>query len=217
VVSVPGENYVVYPIQNGLSFIWQAANTTDGQLTGIQAKPRRRRFPITDGKKRCSSCHEWQDLSEFHRNTKDGYQGNCKTCSHRNYVEWRSRNPGRLADLHRDWREHNWDRWNEGQRLVHNRRRAKGGQPIRMARWRDILLAFDWKCYSCGANDVPLGPEHLTPIVRGGDNGRGNIAPACLRCNVRKGRRTVEEFLPSRASEVREKALWADRIYLLEG
>jgi hypothetical protein len=48
------------------------------------------------------------------------------------------------------------------------------------------------KCWFCGygANSR----EHLKPRDRGGSCKKGNIVPACNRCNSTKSRMTVEEF-----------------------
>jgi len=53
------------------------------------------------------------------------------------------------------------------------------------------------ECYYCqkliAAGESHL--EHKRPISRGGDNRRGNLALSCAPCNLRKGRKTQEEFL----------------------
>jgi 5-methylcytosine-specific restriction endonuclease McrA len=49
--------------------------------------------------------------------------------------------------------------------------------------------------------------EHLTPIVRKGRNVIGNLAPACLKCNLRKKHKSAEEWVGAeRAAEIRRKA-----------
>lgn len=45
---------------------------------------------------------------------------------------------------------------------------------------------------------IPVGESHLEhkrPISRGGTNDRGNLALSCASCNLRKGRKTHEEFV----------------------
>lgn len=60
---------------------------------------------------------------------------------------------------------------------------------------REYLLE-KWRrtCVYCGATDVPLEIEHLTPKSRGGSNRVSNLALACHGCNQAKGAQTAAEF-----------------------
>lgn len=52
-------------------------------------------------------------------------------------------------------------------------------------------------CFYCEST-IPGGEAHLEhkrPISRGGGNSRGNLALSCAACNLRKGRKTHDEFL----------------------
>jgi 5-methylcytosine-specific restriction endonuclease McrA len=57
-----------------------------------------------------------------------------------------------------------------------------------------LLEKWGRRCVYCGATDIPLQMEHLTPKARGGSNRVTNLAPACEKCNQRKGHRTAAEF-----------------------
>jgi 5-methylcytosine-specific restriction endonuclease McrA len=57
-----------------------------------------------------------------------------------------------------------------------------------------LLEKWGRKCAYCGAENVPLYVEHLTPVCRGGSNRVRNLTVACLKCNLAKGNRTAEEF-----------------------
>jgi 5-methylcytosine-specific restriction endonuclease McrA len=46
----------------------------------------------------------------------------------------------------------------------------------------------------CGAAGVHLQVEHIVPKARGGTNRVSNLAIACERCNIRKGKQTAAEF-----------------------
>lgn len=51
-------------------------------------------------------------------------------------------------------------------------------------------------CYYC-EQAIPIGESHLEhkrPISRGGTNSRRNLVLSCARCNLRKGKKTHEEF-----------------------
>jgi 5-methylcytosine-specific restriction endonuclease McrA len=73
------------------------------------------------------------------------------------------------------------------------------------ADWLALIDAFDKSCAYCG-EETKLTLEHLTPLSRGGKTEVGNIVPACSPCNSSKRARTVEEFLPERAAEIRQRA-----------
>ena len=52
-------------------------------------------------------------------------------------------------------------------------------------------------CFYC-EQKIPIGESHLEhkrPLSRGGSNARGNLTLSCATCNLRKGRKTHEEFL----------------------
>jgi 5-methylcytosine-specific restriction endonuclease McrA len=57
-----------------------------------------------------------------------------------------------------------------------------------------LLEKWNRRCAYCGAENVPLYVEHLTPVCRGGSNRVRNLTLACLKCNLAKGNRTAEEF-----------------------
>jgi hypothetical protein len=47
----------------------------------------------------------------------------------------------------------------------------------------------------CALKLKDMQPDHRTPVKRGGALGLTNLAPACDRCNTRKGELTAEEFV----------------------
>lgn len=57
-----------------------------------------------------------------------------------------------------------------------------------------LLEKWGRACVYCGATDVPLEIEHLTPTSRGGSNRVSNLALACHACNQKKNNQTAEEF-----------------------
>ncbi|MYR43620.1 hypothetical protein GTW67_16715 [Streptomyces sp. SID5910] len=64
-------------------------------------------------------------------------------------------------------------------------------------------------CAYCGERSSPLHQEHVVPISRGGADGIGNLAPACLNCNLVKGDRTVMEWRLGKKSP--RYRTWPDR------
>jgi len=57
-----------------------------------------------------------------------------------------------------------------------------------------LLEKFGRKCIYCGAENVPLEVEHLTPRSRQGSNRVSNLGLSCRPCNVAKGNMTAAEF-----------------------
>lgn len=61
----------------------------------------------------------------------------------------------------------------------------------------------DVRCYICGRR-IPLGHrhvDHIVPLSRGGSHTISNLAIACDECNLRKGTKTLEEFLQTKVTE----------------
>jgi len=57
-----------------------------------------------------------------------------------------------------------------------------------------LLEKWGHKCAYCGAKDLPLEIEHITPKTRGGSNRVTNLSLACHACNQKKGPQTAAEF-----------------------
>ncbi len=57
-----------------------------------------------------------------------------------------------------------------------------------------LLEKWGRKCAYCGAKDVPLEIDHITPKSRGGSDRVSNLTLACHECNQKKGNRTAAEF-----------------------
>lgn len=57
-----------------------------------------------------------------------------------------------------------------------------------------LLEKWGRRCVYCGATNVPLEVEHLTPKSRGGSDRASNLGLACHACNRAKGNQTAEEF-----------------------
>jgi len=57
---------------------------------------------------------------------------------------------------------------------------------------RDFIL-----CYYCRCEIAPADShlEHKRPVSRGGGNHRSNLVLSCSACNLKKGRKTHEEFI----------------------
>jgi len=72
-----------------------------------------------------------------------------------------------------------------------------------------LLEKWGRKCAYCGKEGVPLQIEHIVARVNHGTDRISNLALACEPCNVRKGARTIEDFLrgkPERLAAILRQA-----------
>lgn len=80
------------------------------------------------------------------------------------------------------------------------RRQRERSAPGLTTRQRETLLAGWVKqaclCSYCGNRATTI--DHVVPLVRGGTNSEGNLAPCCKSCNSRKGGRMVIEWRTGR-------------------
>ena len=68
-------------------------------------------------------------------------------------------------------------------------------------------------CVYCGEKK-PLGPDHVMPLAKGGNNDIENILPSCKSCNSKKHTMNFGEFLKLHSQEEQEEIL--TRVYLAE-
>jgi 5-methylcytosine-specific restriction endonuclease McrA len=59
----------------------------------------------------------------------------------------------------------------------------------------DLYATQGGRCYYCSV-EIENGYhiEHMTPLCRGGRNDVSNVCLACAPCNLKKNRKTAEEF-----------------------
>lgn len=114
-----------------------------------------------------------------------------------------------LAAQHRAWAAQNKDkvragflRWyadNYDKVLAGNsqrRARKKGATGSHTAtEWRCTLDYFNQACAYCLKYIATPHREHIVPLIGGGSDYIENIVPACPRCNKRKGRKSLLQFL----------------------
>jgi len=75
------------------------------------------------------------------------------------------------------------------------RRERQKARELRASQWWKRKRATGI-CHHCGQKFLPkeLTMDHLIPIIRGGKSTRGNLVPACKKCNAdRKYRFPFEE------------------------
>ncbi|MGE5480430.1 MAG: HNH endonuclease [Chloroflexota bacterium] len=58
---------------------------------------------------------------------------------------------------------------------------------------KNIIKRDDFRCQYCGKKSPQLTVDHIIPKSRGGIDSWENLVAACIKCNNKKGSRTLEE------------------------
>lgn len=160
----------------------------------------------------CTKCECLKLLEEFSKdssNKSTGIRTDCKTCNRKMQAKLRPFkkkekaaydrqrwiiNKERLLAQNRNWVCRNRARRNEIDRNRHHRKLANlGDVPTDI---KEILFKQQQGiCFYCKASLEKSHLEHKTPISRGGLHDRNNLCLSCPPCNLKKGTKTVEEFL----------------------
>jgi len=72
-----------------------------------------------------------------------------------------------------------------------------------------LLEKWGRKCAYCDISGVPLQIEHIEPKSKGGSNRVSNLCLSCEQCNIKKGVKSIEEFLKkdsSRLEKIKQQA-----------
>jgi phage-related minor tail protein len=127
--------------------------------------------------------------------------------------KWREKNKERLKEQKAKYTAENPEIFLTNARNRRARRQGAEGNHTRED-VKNLLRTHRNKCATCFApiarkpNQVQrkLHLDHITPLVRGGDNLISNIQPLCSGCNLSKGARTMGEWLgPNYAEDIANK------------
>ena len=118
---------------------------------------------------------------------------------HDNYmIQYSLNNKERISE----YNKHHYQNNKELYRKNWQTRRARmAGLPCNLTEeeWQDLLDMFGNSCAYCGVHqeelDETLQRDHVIPVVKGGGYTKGNIVPACRRCNNSKGTKDLEDWL----------------------
>uniref|UniRef100_A0A7V4E329 HNH endonuclease n=1 Tax=candidate division WOR-3 bacterium TaxID=2052148 RepID=A0A7V4E329_UNCW3 len=58
---------------------------------------------------------------------------------------------------------------------------------------KNILKRDNYQCQYCGTKEAPMTVDHVIPKTRGGKDEWTNLVCACVKCNNKKGDRTLKE------------------------
>jgi 5-methylcytosine-specific restriction enzyme A len=90
---------------------------------------------------------------------------------------------------------------------AHVARERKKAQELKASQWWKNILGKGL-CHYCGKKfpAKQLTMDHIVPVARGGTSTKGNVVPACQKCNQEKKLATpVEETLKRLEEERRER------------
>ncbi|RYZ96511.1 MAG: HNH endonuclease, partial [Proteobacteria bacterium] len=70
---------------------------------------------------------------------------------------------------------------------AHITRERKKAQELKATQWWKSIKAKGI-CHYCGKKFKPteITMDHTVPVARGGTSTKGNVVPACLKCNQEK-------------------------------
>jgi len=128
-------------------------------------------------------------------------QWNADNCERRAVTckEWEVKHPGHAA-----MRCSKWRRTPSG--ITYVRRAARKRRAERRTRCFLDMKAFDakceqlgWRCQICGKELTreTATVDHIVPCKYGGTNEIDNLQPLCMKCNCKKGAKSMKEMLGS--------------------
>ncbi len=169
--------------------------------------------------KTCCTCHESRPVEEFHKGAR-----RCKACSKACRKVWYDSHREYAIEQTRMWQQANHERVNKQTAARRATPKGREARRVEAQAYRDshpgvciaakhrlrakavtaenLLSSTDWEsvmseqgghCFYCH-EAVPLTIDHKIPLSRGGANSRENVVAACLPCNSRKNKKTVQEW-----------------------
>lgn len=82
-------------------------------------------------------------------------------------------------------------------KLTSQRRRHDYNHNFKTEDWLEAVEHFGHKCAYCGKHEK-MTIDHFVPFSKGGELAKGNVIPACKKCNSSKNNRTFEEWYTNR-------------------
>jgi 5-methylcytosine-specific restriction endonuclease McrA len=133
------------------------------------------------------------------------YHKKCKPAKLKYYSE----NRERILKVKKVWRSKDEVKQRESQRqrerykdekhrtirlLLNQKRRSLAGEKsLTVDEWEALKVEFNNCCAYCGRKEK-LTQDHIMPISKGGTYSKGNIVPACGKCNSSKNNKGLEDW-----------------------
>lgn len=61
-----------------------------------------------------------------------------------------------------------------------------------------LLEKYNRTCVYCNKTNLPVEIDHVIPKSKGGSNRISNLVLSCIKCNIKKGNKTIESFLKNK-------------------
>jgi len=122
--------------------------------------------------------------------------------------EWAKNNPDKVRKYKKDYLSNNPEKrkasvrkYDKTHRKEHNiywhKRRAIVNnlkEHFTLLEWETLKEKWQYTCLACGKQEpeIKLTPDHMIPIIKGGENGIDNIQPLCFQCNRRKNTKIID-------------------------
>jgi 5-methylcytosine-specific restriction endonuclease McrA len=104
-----------------------------------------------------------------------------------------AKHPEKVKARHHNHFVKNREQYGQRYRTYQARKRAATIEPFTDKDWLLVVQASGHRCVYCGRRMKRLTQDHVIPISRGGTHSLGNVVPACMTCNRKKGNRTLEQ------------------------
>ena len=103
------------------------------------------------------------------------------------YKIWQKNNPLKILERNRRYRAKYPEKIRFWSSQRWNRERGANGS-FTLEEWKNKKKEFDYTCQICGRKEpkIKLVPDHIIPIIKGGNNYIKNIQPLCFNCNCKK-------------------------------
>jgi 5-methylcytosine-specific restriction endonuclease McrA len=131
------------------------------------------------GLRACRQCGRTKPVAEFIAGKAKRNASNCSTCRRKNAADHRRKY---YASLPPDKRHE----------LTHRRRAEDYG--VEHVAYSRTAIMRRWRNACCYCNGVATHLDHVHPLAKGGADRESNMVPACARCNLSKGAKTLAEW-----------------------
>lgn len=163
--------------------------------------------------KKCNRCEEEKPRTEFRYNKKaKQYCYLCKKCDNADRTERNKKNREQYRERWNAWawrpevrerirqkaREQYYKNKQRVRVAVLNRiaRIKNAGGKFTQAQIAEMFASQDGECVVCKFDiSAKYHIDHIVPLAAGGSNDISNIQLLCPTCNMRKGRKSMDQFL----------------------